>query len=354
MAINATIASRARNDDFDIDIIAELELPPNSDPQLVLDCLYHAIRGEPGSRYYDMTKRQTRCVTVEYADMHLDVTPMVRRTQTPERESFVFHHKPETQHIPGSRHVANPWGLADWFKLQTPADQIVATMFLERMALDARTRADAVADPVPDQAPVQSKAKALIALQLIKRFRNLRYDRRRNCRQPPSVAFVRLIGERANNGTTRLLHEVIYQAQYMLDVLKQNRALGRLVHLTNPRCQQDVLTDRWPENLDAQDLFIGDLEYFVSRLAGLDNADLEEAREILADLFGEAASTEVVEKFIESNTRAIREGRSAHIAGAGRFAAPAIATAAASSPSRAQPTKPHRFFGGGTPPWKRR
>lgn len=353
MAINATIASRARYDDFDIDIIAELDLPANSDPQLVLDQLYRAIRGEKGSRYYDMTKRQTRCVTVEYANMHLDVTPVVRRTQTPERESVVFHHKPETPHVRGSHHVANPWGLADWFKAQTPPDQIVAQMFLERMAFDGQVRADAVADPVPGQTPVQSKSKALIALQLIKRFRNLRYDRR-DCRQPPSVALVRLIGDRANSGTSRLFHEVIYQASYMLSVLKQSRDFGRLVHLTNPRCQQDVLTDRWPEDRAAQDLFIEDLEYFVGRLAKLDDADLEEARVILADLFGEAAGTEVVEKFIEASTRAIREGRSAHVAGAGQFAAPAVATSIATSSSRAEPTKPHRFFGGGTPPWKSR
>ena len=153
MAINATIAARARNDEFDIDIVAELDLRDNSDPQLVLDQLYRAIRGERGSRYYDMTKRQTRCVTVEYADMHLDVTPVVRRPLTPERESVVFHHKPETPHVCGTHHVANPWALADWFKAQTPPDKIIAQMFLERMAFDGQVRADAVADPVPDQTP---------------------------------------------------------------------------------------------------------------------------------------------------------------------------------------------------------
>lgn len=351
MAINATIASRAKNDEFDIDIVAELDLPADSDPEWVLDLLCLAIRGERGSRYYDMTRRQTRCVTVEYSDMHLDVTPVVRRRLRPERESIVFHHKPETPHIPGTHHVANPWGLADWFKAQTPLDEIIAKMFRERMALDGQVRADAEADPVPNQTPVESKPKALIALQLIKRFRNLRYDGRKGCRQPPSVALVKLIGDRADNGTARLLHEVIYQAQYIMDVLKQEQAFGRLVHLTNPRCAQDVLTDRWPDDLDAQELFIRYLEYFVAQLTRLDNADLEEARVILADLFGEVAGTEVVEKFANDSTRAIREGRSAHIAGAGRFAAPAIVAGTASSASRAESTKPHRFYGGGTPPW---
>jgi hypothetical protein len=353
MAIDATIASRAKNDEFDIDIIAELDLASDADPRSVLDLLYAAIRGTPGSRYYKMTKRQTRCVTVEYAEMHLDVTPVVRRSLTPERESVVFHHKPELAHVAGAHHIANPWGLAQWFKHQTPADQVIAKMFYERMALDGQVRADAEIEPVPGQMPAHSKSKALIALQLIKRFRNLRYDSR-DCRQPPSVALVKLIGERANSGTTRLLHEIIYQAKYMLAVLEQNQSLGRLVHLTNPSCALDVLTDRWPENHAAQAVFIDDLNHFIAQLERLDDVDLEDARKILADLFGEAASTEVVKKFIESSTRAIREGRSGHVAGMGRFAAPAVGTIAVSMPSYARPTKPHRFYGSGALQWKRR
>ena len=37
--------------------------------------LHDAIRGERGSRYYLKTDRKTRCSTVNYDGMHLDVTP---------------------------------------------------------------------------------------------------------------------------------------------------------------------------------------------------------------------------------------------------------------------------------------
>jgi hypothetical protein len=78
MAIDATIASCLRTDEYDIDIVVELNLPRDVSPQLALDLLYQSIRGERGSRYYDMTKRRTRCVTVNYANgMHLDLTPVV-------------------------------------------------------------------------------------------------------------------------------------------------------------------------------------------------------------------------------------------------------------------------------------
>ncbi len=78
MAIGATIASKLKTDEFDIDIIAELDLPADTDPDIVLDILFESIRGEPGSRYYGKTERRNRCVTVSYADgMHLDVTPAI-------------------------------------------------------------------------------------------------------------------------------------------------------------------------------------------------------------------------------------------------------------------------------------
>ena len=73
MAIGATIASKLRTDEFDIDIIAELAIRADADPEAVLDLLYQSIRGERGSRYYDMTERKTRCSTVNYAGMHLDL-----------------------------------------------------------------------------------------------------------------------------------------------------------------------------------------------------------------------------------------------------------------------------------------
>ena len=66
MAIGATISSRGHDQEYDIDIVGELLLPSDTPPKIVLDTLYTAIKGEKGSRYYDMVKRRTRCVTIYY------------------------------------------------------------------------------------------------------------------------------------------------------------------------------------------------------------------------------------------------------------------------------------------------
>ena len=152
MAIGATIASKLKTDEFDIDVVAQLDLPDSVSPSDPLDLLFEAIRGEPGSRYYQMTKRRTRCVTVNYSDkMHIDITPLIRRQQyTPERESWIFHDRPEAPQEPGEKLIANPYGFAEWFKDNTPLDQDFVGIFEKRAAeYERMVMLEAESEPVP-------------------------------------------------------------------------------------------------------------------------------------------------------------------------------------------------------------
>ncbi len=253
MAIGATIASKLKTDEFDIDVVAQLDLPTNVSPWEPLDLLFEAIRGEPGSRYYSKTKRRTRCVTVDYSDaMHLDVTPSLRMRGTPERQSLIFHHRAEAPQDPSYRLIANPYGFAEWFKDNTPLDYDFADLIEKRAEEYQRMRifAEADSDPVPPQEPPFRKSKAVIVLQLLKRWRNMQYDTRSG-RRPPSIMIAKLVADAANN-TGRLSEELLLQAKYMLSFFRQQHDQGRLVHIVNPVCPEDVLTDRWPGSLQDQ------------------------------------------------------------------------------------------------------
>src|SRR5712671_5755821 len=92
--ISATTARHDTEADFDIDVMAQIDWPTSVDPERALSTLDRAIRGEPGSRYYKRTERKTRCSTVHYDEMHLDVTPAVRLITGEEKTSFIFHSKP--------------------------------------------------------------------------------------------------------------------------------------------------------------------------------------------------------------------------------------------------------------------
>lgn len=349
MSVGATIASRLRTDEFDIDIIAQLDLPDDVDPETALDLLYHAIRGESGSRYYSNTKRRTRCVTIDYADdMHIDVTPAVRRRGTPERESLIFHHRPENLGEPRYRLIANPYGFAEWFKANTPLDHDFARLFEER-AVDYERQfilaEKADSDPVPAQEPPYRKSKAVIVLQLLKRWRNVRYDNRQG-RRPPSIMMAKLVADAANH-TDRLAEELLHQARAMLAVFREWHDAALIIHVANPVCEQDVLTDRWPKFRQDQAIFIHDLEDLVVKLEHLmAGCDLAEMQAIMADLFGEVPTAEAFRALNERTGRAIRAGQSRHRPEGGRLDLPAsgiVAGTAASSAVRATPQ--HGFFG---------
>ena len=346
MAIGATIASKLRTDEFDIDVIAQLDLPANVSPREPLDLLFEAIRGEPGSRYYRMAKRRTRCVTVDYSDdMHLDVTPTLRMWGTPERQSWIFHHRPEAPQEPSRRLIANPYGFAEWFKVSTPQDYDFADIFEKRAEEYERLRvlAETDIDPVPPQEPPFRKSKAVIVLQLLKRWRNVQYDSRSD-RRPPSIMISKLVADAANH-TERLSEELLLQARCMLSVFQKAHAQGRLVHIVNPVCEKDLLTDRWPESPQDQSLFICDLEDLVLKAKRLvAGCDLEEMQKIMASLFGEAPAKEAVRTFNERTGDEIGGGRSRHDRPKGGLIFPASA-ASATVPSVTRSTPRHTFYG---------
>lgn len=347
MAIGAVIATRATNDEFDLDVVAQLDLPSWMTPQQVLDVLFKAINGEPGSRYHGKVRRRTRCVTVEYADnMHIDVTPADRRPHTPERESWIFHHRAEAPDEPSFRCIANPYGFAEWFKDNTPLDAHFAEAYVARAtAFEQVAFAEAESEPVPPPQPVSRKSKAVIVLQLLKRWRNLRYQDRAG-RRPPSILLSRLIADAANH-TDRLSEELFHQAQHLLSVFQTADREGRLVHIANPVCDEDVLTDRWPESLKCQRLFLHDIEHLVHQLERLDgDCDLAEMKEVLASLFGEAPTAAAVTAFGDGMGASIQGGQSQHRPGLGGLVIPAIglgAPAVTAEPVR--PTPKHTFYG---------
>jgi hypothetical protein len=91
MAIDATISTRGTDDEYDLDIVTQLggrfrDLAPLP----ILLELEQALADYP----VQAVTRQTRCVTLHYADkMHLDITPGLRKMGTIERESYITHAK---------------------------------------------------------------------------------------------------------------------------------------------------------------------------------------------------------------------------------------------------------------------
>ena len=332
MAIGAAIASGVTQDDYDLDMVLQAVCRELT-PQEVLDLLFKALNDTRGSRYYGKVKRRTRCVTVEYQAMHIDVTPAERLPATPERESNIFHHKhPQNG---GQRIVANPFGFAEWFKQATP-DTGFAEQYAERArGYEATLLVEAAeTEPVPPSEPVLGKSLAVVALQLLKRWRNVQYQTRGG-RKPPSIMMSKLVADAA--GQTRTLSdEVLHQAHEMLAFFERAHQSQRYVHVQNPVCSRDVLTDRWPTSLNDQAEFVKDLRRLVERLEQLQDCDLNEIRRIMAELFGEGPTADAVKDFVD---RDLRRGKRRHQRNGGRVVLAGTAATGVAAPK-------HKFHGG--------
>ena len=184
--------------------------------------------------------------------MHLDVTPLLRRPATPERESWLFHHRETTPRKFGQRLIANPYGFAAWFNERMPLDHDFVQMYEARSREYERTVSAGLAEdhPVPPQEDAARKSMGVIVLQLLKRWRNVQYDLRPG-RRPPSILISKFVADNVGH-TVTLSHELLYQSRQVLAELEHAQAAARRIHVVNPTCPADVLTDRWPTSMEEQ------------------------------------------------------------------------------------------------------
>lgn len=292
MAIDATISTRGTDDEYDIDAVAEIS-GGSEGPEALLDLLESALKDYPVSRI----ERKTRCITLYYADgMHLDVTP-ARRRAPKEKEGVIAHAKkgkPEEHcYVP-----MNAYAFCEWFKLRAPIENRFA-MALNRalytkhgLAFDA-----AEVEDVPEQTPLIVKSVTTVALQLIKRHRNIFYADDAG-RMPPSVMLSCHAGHAAMPGMG-LADMVIRQARWTARAIVDAARQGKLLEVPNPEFPAERFTDRWPETQTQQQTYARALNALADGLQSFRDrdAELEDLQDWLRVRFGQRVVTRSVEAF---------------------------------------------------------
>lgn len=334
----STVSSHSEKSEFDLDAMVQIKWPRSIDPEEALSKLHFAIAGERGSRYYDKTERKTRCSQVQYAAMHLDVTPCILLGEHLPKTSLIFHSKPSDPRVIKRALSANPHGLANWFNQRVLHDDAFGYFFEDRSLNYNRiiTRPRADTKPVPEYIPAYRKSRQVICLQLFKRWRNIAYERRHNTRRlPPSVLITYYVGLHTNTRRS-LTDELIYQAECIIGRLEVACAERILLNERNPTCWDDILTDRWPGDLLNQHVFLQELREFVADLKRLKiGMPIADMRKVLEKLFGEKPAGDVVaafsQRFAEDD-----------IAGLGRYtprigSIPALGSSVAPSTARLIP-----------------
>jgi len=270
-----TISSSDAEDEFDIDLMLELKIRRDNDPDVVLDAVINSLSNRSDWRVV----KKRRCVTIEYPDnMHLDITPSVLLDSSlPPRPSQIFDaHPARVDHV-----IADPEGFARWFdKWILPAEIFEARM----------TSLKADAAPVPEQKPLSEKPNRLLALQLLKRWRDRQHENKGGDKIP-SVLLSKYVAEFTSANEDSLYEMMVELSSYLFNVM--STPLGVV---SNPACSDDVLTDRWPgesgigEMAPNQSKFREDLEVLIGELRELAERPISDNRKLMDRLFGERAT----------------------------------------------------------------
>ncbi|MBP8235496.1 MAG: nucleotidyltransferase [Rhizorhabdus sp.] len=325
MAIDATISTRGTDDEYDIDAVAEI-IGGTEGPEELLDLLEAALKGYPISRI----ERKTRCITLYYADgMHLDVTP-ARRRAAKEKESVIAHAKQGRQHE--HRYVPmNAYGFCAWYNSKAPVEERFALALNRELYSKHGFAFDAAeVEQVPDQTPLLIKSVTTVALQLIKRHRNILYADAAG-RMPPSVVLSCHAGHAAVPGMG-LADMVMRQARWTARAINEAARQSRLLDVPNPEFHEERFTDRWPENQAQQQHYAKALSELadglqVARERGM---QLEDLQDWLRDQFGQRVVTRSIDVFNKRLGQQVQARQHGYTRTGGLFvpAAPAIITGA--------------------------
>jgi hypothetical protein len=336
-ATGTAIASRVAKNQHDVDVVIELDVPPNSPPKDILSLLFSAINGEKGSRYYGKVKQNSRCVTVEYEDgTTVDLMP-IARIVGPERAGSLFHYKRETGET--MHKLVNPWGFAKHFNDHVDFDPAFNDLFKGRRLLVEGTLLEkAETQPMPAHEPIEEKSARVVALQLLKRNRDIVWrSPSRTGRKPPSVALAAMALD-AGAVHASLLDEVVAIAMHIRTRLLETNGPRGTVRVLNPAYPADEFTDRWPEDKTAQELYDGDLRRLTIDLHKLrnENLSLAEQQVVLKRLFGETAAAYAIESTLdvrlkEMNANQMRLSTTGKVLGTAAAASTGASTAARSA-----------------------
>jgi len=352
MATNTTISVKEGEDEFDVDLVIQLSARLNLTAKQVLDLIYSTLNGEKGSKYFGKIRRHTRCVTVDYEDnMHIDVVPCFRKKRDPrEKVSEFSNYKPEISNQNGSFFIGNPWGFAEWFKNNSKKEGAYSKYYSERTLQfeQGLLRAEGILlkEEIPDQENISEKSIKVISLQLLKRFRDKKYLPRTGKRPVPSVVLSALtVMAPLSRGN---LYETLFAtATYMRNELTKCQEGGREIEIRNQTCFEDLFTDRWPGTLEAQSLFIDDLNFFLDGLSKLPFESLEKQKEILSKLFGERAAERSILEFADRGGTVMQENKTLHRKADGNIAlaSSGITAKISSSPTHFNKPGPNTPFG---------
>ena len=341
VSISATIISGEMDDRFDVDAMVEFDVPPVWSDRRPLDVLFEALQEFPGAK---KIVRNTRCVTVDFAFMHMDVTIMDPETAPrPERVGEIFHSPDsgESHRVP-----SNPFGFSQWFR-RTVFFQDGVGSFSEKVAkrrlenfvdrLQPPNPRAADQDSLPPMIPPRFDAQQAVALKLIKRNLNVSY-RKRQEKKPPSIYITKMASDCGHDegGLTAQLERL---ASFIMNQMAHALAVSSGPDERNPAYEADRINDRWPKTQEDRQALHTVMGELLTVLEKAKTSPFAEIAKLMGQAFGEDVSGRAVKRHVDRRDGA---NPAKTVKGAGTVIPATIIT----SPAIARETRPipdHHF-----------
>ena len=256
----------------DLDFVLELSLSHvNVDPLRLLDQLFLYLKSH--GTYSSMVSRKNRCVRITYADeFYMDILPGCKDLQTggtciqvPDRELECW--KP-----------SNPIGYLRWFGIQNKLG--TGLRILEK------------AMPLPAQQSTEEKRPLQLAVQLLKRWRDLYYATPDLA--PISIVLTTLAAD-VYNGEQSVSQTLSNILARITDRIVAAEAAGDRVRVHNPSNLEEDLSERWDGNHDAYNAFTSGMRAFNRQLQDLIRRT-GDVNPQLQRLFGETVDTVLIKR----------------------------------------------------------
>ena len=275
--------------EFDLDVVCLVNISDKVSPLAVYDLLLSRMK-ENGT-YTKMIIELPRCIRLDYAGkFHLDIVPAVPDPACPPNETWI---KIPDRELKIWRE-SNPRGYSWWFEQQAKKRK----QFTKAARFSENSRLEPFRDPLP----AISKPPLKLAVQILKRWRDICFKGREDL--APSSIILTTLAAQLYDGDD-------HPTEALLTILNgiYNLACDGPIRLLNPSNSRETITDQWVKKPERYQAFLNEIIDFRVRWQKLVlNGRFPQMVDELKDLFDEAPVKKAFTQFGERRTEARTAG----------------------------------------------
>lgn len=300
-------------DEVDIDLVCQMLLPTEISQAAAKALVGKRLR--ENATYADMLVEKNRCWRLVYAgQFHMDILPAKPDERLPTETSLVVPDK-----LLRRWKETDPKGYAAWFGVNAAQSR-----------RQDGTLIRAGVEPAPAYVSVWQKAPLQIAVQVLKRHRDIYFDGDKNA---PISIIITTLAARAYQGHGSIFATLSHLLEHMPDFIEYDQ--HGVPYVCNPMNRLENFADKWHKEPQKQAAFDAWIDKAKQDLRSMRFATLNRADEPLGEFFGERVAKQALTKFGERMHKQRQSGL--HVA----TATGALGTAGAS----AAEIRPNTFYG---------